>query len=84
MARSFTQRDLRNQSGKILRRLDQGESFIVIRNGAQAGELTPLRRHRFVTAEGVVSIFKDAPPLDPNRFRADLDVRAGQNITPDA
>jgi len=84
MAETITQRELRNESGEIMRRLDQGESFIVTRNGAPVGELTPLRRHRFVTAVAAVAIFKNAPAIDPDRFRADLDGWAGQDITPHA
>ncbi len=84
MAKSITQRELRNESGEIMRQLDQGESFVVTRNGAPVGELTPLRRHRFVTSVVAVAIFKNAPPIDPDRFRADLDVWADQDITPNA
>ena len=32
MAREITQRQLRNESGEIMRELDRGESFIVTRN----------------------------------------------------
>ena len=84
MAESITQRELRNDSGEIMRRLDQGESFVVTRNGVPVGELTPLRRHRFVTAASVVDIFKNAPAIDPGRFRADVDAWAGQDILSDA
>lgn len=84
MAESITQRELRNDSGEIMRRLDQGESFVVTRNGVPVGELTPLRRHRFVTAEAVVAIFRNAPAIDPDRFRSDVDAWAGQDILPDA
>ncbi|HTG36921.1 MAG TPA: type II toxin-antitoxin system prevent-host-death family antitoxin [Thermoanaerobaculia bacterium] len=79
MAESITQRDLRNNSGEIMRRLDQGESFIVTRNGVPVGEFTPLRRHRFVPAAAVVAIFRNAPAIDPGRFRADVDAWAGQD-----
>jgi prevent-host-death family protein len=84
MAESITQRELRNESGEIMRRLDQGESFVVTRNGAPVGELTPLRRHRFVTSVVAVAIFKNAPSIDPGRFRADIDGWADQDITPNA
>jgi prevent-host-death family protein len=58
MAREITQRELRNKSGEIMRQLDHGESFIVTRNGAPVGELTPLRRLRFVSAvTAVVSVW---------------------------
>jgi prevent-host-death family protein len=82
MAQAITQRELRNESGEIMRRLDQGETFIVTRNGTPVGELTPLRRHRFVAADTVIAMFRNAPPVDPERFRADLDAIAGQDAKP--
>jgi len=62
--------------------LDEGKSFIVIRNGVPLGELAPLRRHRFVSAEAAVALFKAAPAVDYQRFRADLDSIASQDTTP--
>jgi prevent-host-death family protein len=50
MACEITQRELRNQSGEIMRALDRGESFVVTRNGVPVGELTPLRHEQFVAA----------------------------------
>jgi len=82
MAQTITQRELRNESGEIMRRLDQGETFIVTRNGTPVGELTPLRRHRFVAADTVVAMFRNAPPVDAERFRADLDAIASQDAKP--
>jgi len=82
MAREVTQRELRNDSGEIMRQLDRGETFVVTRNGVPVGELTPLRRHRFVAAEAAVAMFRAAPSLDYERFRADLDEVAGQDPTP--
>ena len=82
MARELTQRELRNESGDIMRQLDQGESFVVTRNGVPVGELTPLRRHRFVAAEAAVAMFRAAPSVDYDRFRADLDQVASQDPEP--
>ena len=79
MSREITQRELRNQSGEIMRRLDEGESFVVTRNGVPVGELAPLRRHRFVSAEAVVAVFRGAPAVDLGRFRADLEAIASQD-----
>lgn len=84
MAESITQRELRNDSGEIMRRLDQGESFIVTRNGVPVGELTPLRRYRFVSSAAAVAIFKAAPSSDADRFRADLEAWSDQDATPRA
>lgn len=65
-----------------MRKLDEGETFIVTRNGVPVGELTPLRRHRFVAAETAVALFRSAPQMHYAQFRADLDAAADQEITP--
>jgi antitoxin (DNA-binding transcriptional repressor) of toxin-antitoxin stability system len=82
MAREVTQRQLRNEGGEIMRGLDQGESFVVTRNGIPVGELTPLRRHRFVRADAAIAIFRGAPGVDLTRLRADLDSVASQDLSP--
>jgi len=82
MPREVTQRELRNDSGAIMRELDRGETFIVTRNGVPVGELTPLRRHRFVAAEAAVEMFRSAPKVDYERFRDDLDRFADQDPVP--
>jgi antitoxin (DNA-binding transcriptional repressor) of toxin-antitoxin stability system len=82
VSREITQRELRNQSGEIMRDLDDGESFVVTRNGVPVGELHPLRRHRFVAAETAVAMFRAAPPVDYEGFRADLDTAVSQDLMP--
>ena len=82
VAKRITQRELRNNSGEIMRQLDQGESFVVTRNGIPVGELSPLRRHRFISAEVAVAAFRGAPRVEFDRLRADLDRAASQEITP--
>lgn len=67
-----------------MRKLDEGESFIVTRHGLPVGELTPLRRHRFVAAEAAIAVFRAAPAVDYRRFRSDLDAFAGQEPEPRA
>jgi len=84
MAREITQRELRNESGKIMRAVDKGESFIVTRNGDPVGELTPLHRKRFVPAEAAIALFRTAPALDYDRFREDLDAIVEQDSMPRA
>ena len=82
MTREISQRELRNESGKIMRELDEGETFIVTRNGVPVGELVPMRRHRFLPAEAAVELFRAAPSVDYRRFRADLDAAADQDAAP--
>lgn len=84
MARRITQRELRNQSGEIMRALDRGETFVVTRNGAAVGELVPLPRRRFLAAEAAVAAFHGAAEIDPARFRADVDADLEQDPTPRA
>ena len=84
MGQEITQRELRNDSGEIMRRLDRGERFVVTRNGVPVGELLPLRRHRFVSAEAAVDLFRAAPPVDYAAFRADVDRLVDQDATPRA
>jgi antitoxin (DNA-binding transcriptional repressor) of toxin-antitoxin stability system len=83
MAKIITQRELRNGSGKIMRALDRGETFIVTRNSVPVGELRPLPRH-FVAAAAVVAAFASAPRLDRERFRRDLDTLVDQDPSPRA
>jgi prevent-host-death family protein len=82
MRRSITQRELRNTSGEIMRALDQGESFLVTRNGVPVGELTPVRPRQFVAASTVLGAFAGAPSIDPARFRSDIDAAADQDPAP--
>jgi prevent-host-death family protein len=82
MAREITQRELRNDSGEIMRQLDRGESFVVTRSGVPVGELVPLRRHRFISSDAAVAIFRGAPPVDYKTFRSDLDRLASQDSNP--
>jgi antitoxin (DNA-binding transcriptional repressor) of toxin-antitoxin stability system len=82
--REITQRELRNESGRVMRALDAGESFIVTRNGVGVGELMPLRRRRFVERAAVVEAFASAASIDAKRFRSDLDQFASQDPLPRA
>lgn len=81
VARTITQRELRNSSGKIMRALDRGEVFTVTRNGVPVGELRPVPR-QFVAGSAVVAAFAAAPRLDRERFRRDLDTLVDQDPSP--
>ena len=77
--REITQRELRNDSGAIMRGVERGESFTITRNGTPIGRLIPLRRRTFVPRDEVLAAFATAPVLDPERFRADLDAAVEQD-----
>lgn len=82
MSRRITQRELRNDSGRIMRALDKGKAFIVTRNGVPVGELIPLRQRVYVPTEAVLAAFAGAPRLAFKRFRKDVDTLIDQDPTP--
>ena len=75
MARTISQRELRNDSAAVLREVEAGESLVITRNGTPVAELRPLGpgAKRFVPRERVVSAARTAPRVDFARFRADVD-----------
>ena len=84
MSRRITQRELRNDSVRIMRALDKGTAFIVTRNGVPVGELTPLRHRVFVPTEAARTAFAGAPRVTPRRFRRDVDAAIDRDPTPRA
>lgn len=77
--REITQRELRNESGEIMRSVERGESFTITRNGTPIGRLIPLRRRTFVPRAEVMAAFATAPVLDRDRFRKDVDAAVEQD-----
>ena len=63
--RTISQRELRNDSGKILRELRDGEEFEVTVNGESIGVLRmsppPAKPQRFVSADALRALYQDAP-----------------------
>lgn len=84
MTEIISQRELRNDSGRIMRELDAGRSFVVTRNAAPVGELRPLRRHHLVDRAVVAEIFRSAPAIDRQQLVEDLDAATDQSIDPRA
>ena len=82
MSRRITQRELRNESGRIMRALDKGEAFTVTRNGVPVGELVPVRPRVFVAADVVTAAYRHAPRVARARFRRDVDAMVDQDPTP--
>jgi len=77
--REITQRELRNESARIMRALDRGEAFVVTRNGVAVGELIPLRQRQFVSAAAALTVFRGAPAIDGEQFREDVDAWLDRN-----
>ena len=82
MSRRITQRELQNESGRIIRALDRGKSFVITRNGVPVGELIPLRRRTLVPADAAIAAFAGSPRIHFKGFRRDVDARIDQDPTP--
>jgi prevent-host-death family protein len=79
-AREITQRELRNDSGSILRAVEGGATFVVTRNGTPIAELHPLRRRTFVPTSQVMVMFARDAAIDAERFFDDLDAVVDQGL----
>lgn len=80
MERTVNQRELRNDSGEIMRAVEAGESFVVTRNGVPMAELRPLRRRRAVPTAAARAEAALLPPIDAARLRADVDLVLDQGV----
>lgn len=65
-------RDLRNNGGRVLERVANGESLTVTLDGRPVAELRPLPG-RALSAATLLSRWRRLPPVDLAMFRADLD-----------
>ena len=82
MGREISQRELRNDSGAVLREVERGETLVATRNGVPVAQLSPLHRRKFAPIQQVLDIFRDAPALDAESFFADIDAVVDQDPTP--
>ncbi|MFQ6327754.1 type II toxin-antitoxin system Phd/YefM family antitoxin [Nocardia sp. CWNU-33] len=78
--KTIQQRDLRNDSGKVLAAVEAGESFTITRNGKPVAELKPLTRRTFVPIGELASTSAHVPRIDYNEWRADMDAMIDQEI----
>ncbi len=62
MVESIPQKELRNQSGEILRRVEAGESLVVTVSGRPVAQLTPMRRRRWVAGPALAQVWRGPAP----------------------
>lgn len=78
MGTTISQRELRNDSGAVMRRVEAGERFTVTRNGVPVADLTPHdraeadRRRRFVPVSEVAAGLAGLPAWEAERFAREL------------
>ena len=65
-------RDLRNNGGKVLERVANGESLTVTMDGRPMAELRPLPG-AVLPAATLLARWRKLPPVDPAKFRSDVD-----------
>lgn len=80
MDKLITQRELRNDSGRVLREVQAGMTMIITRNGTAVAELRPVPPRRFVPRSVIVDAARRAPRVDAARFRRDLDAIVDQSV----
>ena len=73
MQATLTQRELRNESGRVMREVASGATFIVTSNGRPVAELSPIQDTWFSNTAAVLSRFSGAPAVDGGSFKADID-----------
>lgn len=69
---SIPVRDLRNKSAALWKRVQQGESVVVTRDGEPVAEVVPLRRAP-LHKDQLLQRWADAPQVDAEQFREDVD-----------
>ena len=80
MSRIISQRELRNDSGAILREVQAGQTIVVTRNGVPAAELRAVPQRRFVVRAVIAEAARRAPRVDAAEMRADLDAVVDQSV----
>lgn len=74
MPETIPQRQLRNDSGEIMRRVEAGESFVITRNGKPVADLVPHAgnpRRRRHTGRELQEMARELPPIDVEQWRRD-------------
>ena len=80
MKRTISQRELRNDSGAILREVQSGRTLVVTRNGVPVAELRAVPQRRFVPRPVIAGAALHAPRVDADALRADLDAVVDQSV----
>jgi prevent-host-death family protein len=77
VAKTITQRELRNDSAAVMDAVEAGETIEVTRNGNPVAELRPARRRRLVATAEVAQALHGLPKIDLVAMRAEADQLLG-------
>lgn len=70
---TIPQKELRNEVSAVLRRVEAGETLIVTVAGREVAELSPVRRHRWVSGPALERVWQGPAPRAFDRDLAALD-----------
>jgi antitoxin (DNA-binding transcriptional repressor) of toxin-antitoxin stability system len=76
---SVSIRDLRNHGGEVVDRAARGEQITITRSGKPVAELRRLG-HEPLTAEELIARRKNAPAVDYEKMREELDSVVDQSL----
>ena len=79
MSTTVSVRELRNQGGQVLDRVERGETLCVTKDGDPVAELHPIRRRSVPPAE-LIARAKRRPRVDPDGLRRDIDAILDQTL----
>ena len=71
---TIQQKELRNQVSEVLRRVEAGETLTVTVAGREVAELSPVRKHRWVSGPALQRVWQGPAPQDLERDIAAMDV----------
>ena len=78
--RTVSQRELRNDSGAILRAAEAGEVVVVTRNGIASAQLGPIQPLHAVDRAQAIEGARRLPRVDAARLRRDVDALLDQSV----
>lgn len=70
---TIPQKELRNQVGEVLRRVEAGEHLTVTVSGRPVAELSPVRGHRWVSGAALTRVWRGPAPRDLDKDLERLD-----------
>jgi prevent-host-death family protein len=79
VAKTITQRELRNDSAAVMDAVETGETIVVTRSGNPVAELRPARRRRLVATAEVAQALRGLPKIDLAAMRAEADQLLGSD-----
>lgn len=76
----ITPSELRNDSSRILRQVEHGERFTVVRGNTPTAEVIPAQRRQYQTRTEIAAAVATLPTVDAARLRDDLDAHVDNDI----